>query len=68
MAKLIARIDGVEYELRESEGTSASEVAEKWVSFVREGRQTWLMTDHRRRVWVNWSRVTSLEVREADAY
>lgn len=68
MAKLVARIDGVTYDLRESEGTSAGELAEKWVRFARDGRQTWLVTDLRRRVWVDWSRVTSFEVSEADAY
>jgi hypothetical protein len=70
MANLTARIDGVTYELLESDGTSASNLAEKWAAFVKEGRQTYLMTDPRRRtkVWVNWNRVTSFEVSEVDAY
>jgi hypothetical protein len=70
MANLTVRIDGVKYELLESEGTSASDLAEKWAQFVREGRQTYLMTDFRMRtrVWVNWARVTSFEVSELDPY
>jgi hypothetical protein len=68
MAKLTARIDGVVYELSDSEGTDLRAVAEKWAQFAKQGTWTWLITDARTRVWVNWARVTSFEVSEASPY
>lgn len=68
MGMLRARINGVAYDLRETAGTSPSDLAEKWARFAGEGRQTWLMTDPRTRVWVDWAKVVTFEVSEIDAY
>jgi len=68
MAKLTARINGVAYDLREAEGTDARNLAEKWAGFAKQGMQTWLNTEPRMRVWVDWAKVVTFEVSEALPY